>query len=82
MTIIGLSAICPLSPWERVRERAKRNNLKKTSSEKDGNKKYALPKPPKEKHKKQLLPKYVSDDLSPPKSGTRRLKPNFPNTSN
>ena len=22
-TIIGLSAICPLSPWERVRERAK-----------------------------------------------------------
>ena len=33
-TIIGLSAIRPLSPWERVRERAKRNNLKKTSSEK------------------------------------------------
>ena len=27
-TIIGLSAICPLSPWERARERAKRNNLK------------------------------------------------------
>ena len=39
-------------PWER----ANRNNLKKTSSEKDGNKKYALPKPPKEKHKQQLLP--------------------------
>ena len=33
-TIIGLSAIRPLSPWERARERAKRNNLKKTSSEK------------------------------------------------
>ena len=29
-TIIGFSAICPLSPWER----AKPNNLKKTSSEK------------------------------------------------
>ena len=54
--IIGFSVIRPLSPWERARERAKRNNLKKTSSEKDGNKKYALPKPPKEKHKKQLLP--------------------------
>ena len=36
-TIIGLSAIYPLSPWERVREGAKPNNLKKTSSEKDGN---------------------------------------------
>jgi len=37
-TIIRFSAIRPLSPWERVRERvrerAKRNNLKKTSSEK------------------------------------------------
>ena len=33
-TIIGLPAIYPLSPWERVRERAKPNNLKKTSSEK------------------------------------------------
>ena len=33
-TIIGLPAIYPLSPWERARERAKRNNLKKTSSEK------------------------------------------------
>ena len=51
-TIIRFSAICPLSPWERARERAKPNNLKKTSSEKDSNKKYALPKPPKEKHKK------------------------------
>ena len=36
-TIIGLPAIYPLSPWERVRERAKPNNLKKTSSDKDGN---------------------------------------------
>ena len=36
-TIIGLSAIYPLSPWERARERAKRDNLKKTSSEKDDN---------------------------------------------
>ena len=33
-TIIRFSAIRPLSPWEKVRERAKRNNLKKTSSEK------------------------------------------------
>ena len=80
-TIIGLPAIYPLSPWERVRERAKPNNLKKTSSEKDGNKKYALPKPPKEKHKKTAA-KYVSDDLFPPKSGTRRLKSDFPDTSN
>ncbi len=36
-TIIRFSTIRPLSPWERVRERAKPNNLKKTSSEKDGN---------------------------------------------
>ena len=28
-TIIGLPAIYPLSPWERARERAKPNNLKK-----------------------------------------------------
>ena len=63
-TIIGLSAIRPLSPWERVREKAKRKT-QETSSEKDGNTKHALPKHPKEKHKKQLLPKYVSDDLSP-----------------
>ena len=41
-TLIGLSASCPLSPRERVRERAKRNNLKKTSSEKDGNKKIRI----------------------------------------
>ena len=33
-TIIRFSAIRPLSPWERVRERAKPNNLKKTLSEK------------------------------------------------
>jgi len=45
-------------------------------------KKYALPKHSKEKHKKTTAAKYVSDDLFPPKSGTRRLKPNFPNTSN
>ena len=37
-TIIGLSAIRPLSPWER----AKRNNLKKTSSKKDGNTKIRM----------------------------------------
>jgi len=55
-TIIGLPAICPLSPRGGGRGGGKPNNLKKTSSEKDGNKKYALPKPPKEKHKKQLLP--------------------------
>ena len=55
-TIIRFSAIRPLSPWEKVRERAKRNNLKKTSSEKMATQKYALPKYPKEKHKKQLLP--------------------------
>ena len=41
-TIIGLPAIYPLSPWERVRERVKRNNLKKTSSEKDGNTKIRM----------------------------------------
>ena len=55
-TIIGLPAIYPLSPWERARERAKRNNLKKRHLKKMATKKYALPKHPKEKHKKQLLP--------------------------
>ncbi|MBF1286805.1 hypothetical protein [Neisseria sicca] len=53
-TIIGLPAIYPLSPWERARERAKRNNLKKRRL-KRWQHKHALPKPPKEKHKKQLL---------------------------
>ncbi|WP_199901653.1 hypothetical protein [Neisseria sicca] len=43
--------------------------------------KYALPKPPKEKHKKTAA-KYVSDDLFLPKSGTRRLKSDFPDTLN
>ena len=55
-TIIGLPAIYPLSPWERARERAKRNNLKKRRLKKMATQKYALPKHPKEKHKKQLLP--------------------------
>ena len=55
-TIIGLSAICPLSPWERVRERANRNNLRKRRLKKMTTQKYAVPKPPKEKHKQQLLP--------------------------
>ena len=54
-TIIGLPAIRPLSPWERVRERAKRKT-QETSSEKMATQKHALPKHPKEKHKKQLLP--------------------------
>ena len=40
-TIIGLPAIYPLSPWERVRERAKRKT-QETSSEKDGNKKIRI----------------------------------------
>ena len=78
-TIIGLSAICPLSPWERARERAKNVKAQKTSSEKDGNTKHALPK---RKNIKTTTPKYVSDDLSPPKSGIRRLKSDFPDTSN
>ena len=55
-TIIGLSAIRPLSPWERVRERANRNNLRKRRLKKMTTQKYAVPKPPKEKYKKQLLP--------------------------
>ena len=85
-TIIRFSAIRPLSPWERVRERvrerAKRNNLKKTSSEKDGNTKIRITQTPQKKNIKITTPKYVSDDLSPPKSGTRRLKSDFPDTSN
>ena len=40
-TIIGLSAIRPLSPWERVRERAKRKT-QETSSEKDDNTKIRI----------------------------------------
>ena len=48
-TIIGFSAICPLSPRERARERANRNNLKKTSSEKDGNTKIRMTQTPKRK---------------------------------
>ena len=40
-TIIRLSAICPLSPWERIRERAKRKT-QETSSEKDGNTKIRI----------------------------------------
>ncbi len=67
-TIIGFSAICPLSPWER----AKPNNLKKTSSEKMTTQKYAVPKPPKEKHKKQLLPNTFQTPL-PTKTDTHRL---------
>jgi len=56
--------------------------LRKRRLKKMATKKYALPKHSKEKHKKQLLPKYVSDDLFRPKSGTRRLKSDFPDTSN
>ena len=48
-TIIRFSAIRPLSPWEKVRERAKRNNLKKTSSEKDDNTKIRITQIPKRK---------------------------------
>ena len=54
-TIIRFSAIRPLSPWERARERANRNNLKKTSSEKDGNTNTHYPNHQK-KNIKQLLP--------------------------
>ena len=71
-TIIGLSAIRPLSPWERVRERANRNNLRKRRLKKMATKKYALPKPPKEKHKKQLLPTHFRRPL-PTKTDTHRL---------
>ena len=79
-TIIGLSAIRPLSPWERARERAKRKT-QETSSEKDGNTNTHYPNTQK-KNIKTTTPKYFSDDLSPPKSGTRRLKSDFPDTSN
>ncbi|WNU96340.1 hypothetical protein RSJ68_07700 [Neisseria sp. DTU_2020_1000833_1_SI_GRL_NUU_006] len=34
------------------------------------------------KNIKTTAAKYVSDDLFPPKSGTRRLKSDFPDTSN
>ena len=47
-TIIGLPAIYPLSPWERVRERAKRKT-QETSSEKDGNTKIRMTQIPKRK---------------------------------
>ena len=40
-TIIRFSAIRPLSPWERARERAKRKT-QETSSEKDGNTKIRI----------------------------------------
>ena len=63
-TIIGLPAICPLSPWERARERAKPNNLKKTSSEKDDNTNTHYPNHQK-KNIKTTAAKYVSDGLSP-----------------
>ena len=80
-TIIGLSVIYPLSPWERARERAKPNNLTKTSSEKDGNTNTHDPNHQK-KNIKTTAAKYVSDDLFRPKSDTRRLKSDFPDTSN
>ena len=54
-TIIGFSAICPLSPWERARERAKRKT-QETSSEKDGNTNTHYPNHQKKNIKKQLLP--------------------------
>ncbi|WP_456091153.1 hypothetical protein [Neisseria sp.] len=43
--------------------------------------KYALPKHPKEKHKNNCCQIRFRRPL-PPKSGTRRLKPDFPDTSN
>ena len=79
--IVGFSTIIP-SPRGRGLGRGQNVKLKKRRLKKMATKKYALPKPPKEKHKKQLLPKYVSDDLFPLKSGTRRLKSDFPDTSN
>ena len=45
------AATRPLSPWERVRERAKRKSSRKRRLKKMATQKYALPKPPKEKHK-------------------------------
>ena len=80
-TIIGLSAIRPLSPWERVRERAKRNNLKKTSSEKMATKNTHYPNHQKKNIKNNCCQIRFRRPL-PNKTGTRRLKSDFPNTSN
>ena len=80
-TIFGFSAICPLSLWERVRERAKRKSSRKRRLKKMATKNTHYPNTQK-KNIKTTTPKYVSDDLSPPKSGTRRLKSDFPDTSN
>ena len=52
-TVIRFSAICPLSPWERVRERAKRKSSRKRRLKKMATRNAHYPK---EKHKKQLLP--------------------------
>ena len=58
-TIIEFSAICPLSRGRglgRGLGRGQNVKLKKRRLKKMTTQKYALPKHPKEKHKKQLLP--------------------------
>ncbi|MFC2564826.1 MAG: hypothetical protein ACFNT6_09195, partial [Neisseria sp.] len=54
----------------------RKRRLKKTTTQK-----YALPKYPKEKHKKQLLPRHFRRPF-PAQTDTRRLKSDFPDTSN
>ena len=80
-TIIGFFAIYPLSPWERARERANRNNLRKRRLKKMATKKYTLPKPPKEKHKNNCCQIRFRRPL-PAKTDTLRLKSDFPDTLN
>ena len=70
-----------LSPWERVRERAKRKSSRNVVWKRWQHKNTHDTNTQK-KNIKTTTPKYVSDDLSPPKSGTRRLKSDFPDTSN
>ncbi len=53
------------SPRGRGLGRGQNVKLKKRRLKKMATQKYALPKPPKEKHKKTTAAKYVSDDLSP-----------------
>ena len=79
-TIIGLPAIYPLSPWERVRERAKRKT-QETSSEKDGNTNTHYPNHQKKNIKNNCCQIRFRRPL-PTKTGTRRLKSDFPDTSN
>ncbi|EIG28363.1 hypothetical protein HMPREF1051_1230 [Neisseria sicca VK64] len=69
--MVGFSAIIP-SPRGRGLGRGQNVKLKKRRLKKMATKKYALPKPPKEKHKKQLLPTHFRRPL-PTKTDTHRL---------